>query len=67
MPPKTPGRPRNVETPVEITLKVRPAFAQYLTDLGDRFGWAKGHTAVARFLLQREVARYQDEDRRLKR
>lgn len=68
MPPKPdanpPGRPRNVEKPVEISLKVRPAFATYLADLGDRYGWGKGHTEVARFLLVREVSRYQDEDRK---
>lgn len=66
MPPKPDvkrsGRPRNIEKPVEISLKVRPVFAAYLAELGDRYGWGKGHTEVARFLLTREVARYQDEE-----
>ena len=66
MPPKSTGkrrgRPPNPEEPVEITLKVRPVFAAYLRELGDHYGWGKGHTEVARFLLTREVAKYQDRD-----
>jgi len=68
MPPKPPstepknkgGRPRNPEKPVEITLKVRPSYAKYLVALGVRHGYGKGHTEVARFLLQREVARIEE-------
>jgi hypothetical protein len=64
MPPKpgkrAPGRPRNTEKPVEISLKVRPVVAAYLTELGERFGWGNGHTEVARFLLMREVSRLQE-------
>lgn len=61
MPPKKPpGRPRNAERSVEITFKVRPAFAAYLEALGVRHNFGTGHTAVARFLLEREVARLEE-------
>ena len=61
MPPKKPlGRPPNSERSVEITFKVRPAFAAYLEALGQRHNFGAGHTAVARFLLEREVARLEE-------
>ena len=61
-PKKPPGRPGNSEKSVEISLKVRPVFAKFLADLGERYGWGTGHTEVARFLLTREVARLQERD-----
>jgi len=61
MPPKRPpGRPRNPEKPVEITLKVQPSFARFLAALGRRHGYGKTHTEVARFILMREVARLEE-------
>jgi hypothetical protein len=59
-PKKKGGRPRNAERSVEITLKVAPSYARFLTALGVRHGYGKGHTAVARFLLEREVARVEE-------
>lgn len=59
---RAPGRPRNTEKPVDITLKVRPGIAAYLAELGERYHWGKGHTEIARFLLMREIAKYQDRD-----
>lgn len=57
-----PGRPRNAERPVDITLKVKPIVATYLRELGARYGWGDTHTEVARFLLMRAIANYQDRD-----
>jgi hypothetical protein len=57
---RKPGRPENPEKSVDITLKVTPAQARYLTVLGERHGFGQGHTEVARFLLRREMARLEE-------
>jgi len=54
------GRPPNPEKSKEITLKVSPAYARFLKGLGERHGWGKTYTEVARFLLEREVARVEE-------
>ena len=56
---RKPGRPRKAP-PVQITLSYPSVFTDYLSLLGERFGWGSGHTEVARFLLTREVARLQE-------
>ena len=59
-PRRKPGRPENPEKSEDVTLKITPAQARFLTALGKRHGFGQGHTEVARFLLRREMARLEE-------